>query len=196
MLEGHFLIEIPAKPGKILAIRELHVVAALVLFLKVPDLRINSQRVGKNLCAKVTSSGENVPDFQHNFLTFALVKLGQPGLWSNLVKPSQTLRNALPAMFESPQVLLDPSRVELSLIWAISFCVPTPEKISGYSLSHLCDLDPYSKVKQSGMETIQDPVISEANLFSKKKRRRAHRRKKFNAFQELPEQGCLTEANH
>ena len=70
MSKGHFLIEISAKPRKILAIRELHVMATCVLFLKVLDLRINSQRVGKNLCAKVTSSGENVPDFQHNFLTF------------------------------------------------------------------------------------------------------------------------------
>ena len=38
MPEGHFPIEIPAKPGKILAIRELHIVAERVLFLKVPDL--------------------------------------------------------------------------------------------------------------------------------------------------------------
>jgi hypothetical protein len=67
---GPFSIEIPANLGKILAIRELHVVAARVLFLEVLDLQINSWQVGKNLCTKVTSSGENVPDFQHNFLTF------------------------------------------------------------------------------------------------------------------------------
>ncbi len=70
MPEGYFPIENPTKPGKILAIQELHVVAARVLFLKVLDLRINSPRVGKNLCAKVTSPGENVPDFQHIFLIF------------------------------------------------------------------------------------------------------------------------------
>jgi hypothetical protein len=70
MPEGHFSVEIPIKPGKILAIQKLHVVATRVLFLKVSDLRINSQQVGKNLCAKVTSPGENVPDFQHNFLIF------------------------------------------------------------------------------------------------------------------------------
>ncbi len=40
MPEGHFPIEIPVKLGKILAIRELHVVAERVLLLKVPDLRI------------------------------------------------------------------------------------------------------------------------------------------------------------
>jgi hypothetical protein len=54
-----FLIEIPAKPGKILAIRELHVVSECVLFLKVLDLWIKSQRVGMNLSAKATSPGEN-----------------------------------------------------------------------------------------------------------------------------------------
>ena len=63
MPEGHFLIEILAKLGKILVIRELHVVTARVLFLKVLDLWINSQRVRKNLCAKVTFSRENVLDF-------------------------------------------------------------------------------------------------------------------------------------
>jgi hypothetical protein len=63
MSEGYFPIEIPAKPGKILAIRELHVVSERVLFLKVLDLRIKSQRVGKNLCAKATSPGENCEIF-------------------------------------------------------------------------------------------------------------------------------------
>jgi hypothetical protein len=38
MPEGHFPIKIPAKPGKILVIRELHVMAEHVLFLKVPNL--------------------------------------------------------------------------------------------------------------------------------------------------------------
>ena len=55
--EGNFSIEIPARLGKILAIRELHVVSECVLFLKVVDLWIKSLWVGKNLCANVTSSG-------------------------------------------------------------------------------------------------------------------------------------------
>ena len=59
MSDGCFLIEIPAKPRKILEIRELHVVSKHVLFLKVLDLWIKSQRVGKNLSAKATSLGEN-----------------------------------------------------------------------------------------------------------------------------------------
>ena len=56
-LEGHFPIEILAKPGMILAIQELHAMSECVLFLKVPDLRIKSLWVGKNLCAKATLSG-------------------------------------------------------------------------------------------------------------------------------------------
>uniref|UniRef100_A0A2N9EZU0 Uncharacterized protein n=1 Tax=Fagus sylvatica TaxID=28930 RepID=A0A2N9EZU0_FAGSY len=61
--EGYFPIEILAKPGKILAIPELHVMSEHVLFLKVLDLRIKSQQVGKNLCAKATSPGENYEIF-------------------------------------------------------------------------------------------------------------------------------------
>jgi hypothetical protein len=61
--EGCFPIEILTKPGRILTIRELYVVSERVLFLKVPDLRIKSQRVGKNLCAKATSSGVNCEIF-------------------------------------------------------------------------------------------------------------------------------------
>jgi hypothetical protein len=47
--EGNFPIEILARPGKILAIRELHAVSEHVLFLKVMGLWITFQRVGKNL---------------------------------------------------------------------------------------------------------------------------------------------------
>ena len=55
--EDNFPIGIPARPGKILAIRELHAVSEHVLSLKVIDLRITLQRVRKNMCASVTSSG-------------------------------------------------------------------------------------------------------------------------------------------
>ena len=46
------------------------VVVELTLFLKVLDLRINLQRVEKNLRTKVVSRVENVSDFQDNFLIF------------------------------------------------------------------------------------------------------------------------------
>uniref|UniRef100_A0A2N9FG90 Uncharacterized protein n=1 Tax=Fagus sylvatica TaxID=28930 RepID=A0A2N9FG90_FAGSY len=59
-LEDVFPIKIPARPGKILAIQELHVVFEHVLSLKVMDLRITLQRVGKNLCASVASSERKV----------------------------------------------------------------------------------------------------------------------------------------
>ena len=55
--EGNFPIKIPAKPEKILMIREFHAVSEHVLFLKVMGLRITFQRVGKNLCASATSPG-------------------------------------------------------------------------------------------------------------------------------------------
>jgi hypothetical protein len=53
LTESHFPTEISAWPGKILEIRELHVVAECVFFLKVPNLWINSQRAEKTLCTKV-----------------------------------------------------------------------------------------------------------------------------------------------
>ena len=58
--ESNFLIEILARPGKILAIRELPVVSEHVLFLMHPSLWITLQRVRKNLYASVASSGGKV----------------------------------------------------------------------------------------------------------------------------------------
>ena len=53
VMESHFSTEIPAWLGKIFEIRELHVVAERVFFLKVQKLQINSQWAKKTLRAKV-----------------------------------------------------------------------------------------------------------------------------------------------
>ena len=69
---GHrsvFPIEIPARPGKILAIWELHVVLECVLFLMVLGLRISSLWVRKTLCASVISSGGKLWNFQHSLIS-------------------------------------------------------------------------------------------------------------------------------
>jgi hypothetical protein len=58
-----FPTKIPAKPEMLPANRELHIVAEVVRFLKVPDLWINSQRVGKSLCAKMVSCGDKCVGF-------------------------------------------------------------------------------------------------------------------------------------
>uniref|UniRef100_A0A2N9EHL9 Uncharacterized protein n=1 Tax=Fagus sylvatica TaxID=28930 RepID=A0A2N9EHL9_FAGSY len=54
--EGIFPVRIPARPGKILAIREFHVVHECVFFPTCPGLRINLLRVRKTLCASVATS--------------------------------------------------------------------------------------------------------------------------------------------
>jgi hypothetical protein len=58
--EGIFPAKIPARPGKILAIREFHTVHECVLFPTYPGLRINLLRVRKTLRASVVTSGEKL----------------------------------------------------------------------------------------------------------------------------------------
>ena len=52
---GHFLIEIPARPEKLLTIRELRVVAEVNLLLKGLSSRTKSLWVGENLRANAAS---------------------------------------------------------------------------------------------------------------------------------------------
>uniref|UniRef100_A0A2N9HU53 Uncharacterized protein n=1 Tax=Fagus sylvatica TaxID=28930 RepID=A0A2N9HU53_FAGSY len=63
LLFASFPIRIPARPDKILAIREFHVVHECVFFPTHPGLWINLLRVRKTLRASVATSVRKVPEF-------------------------------------------------------------------------------------------------------------------------------------
>ena len=72
--EGIFPIRILAGPGKILAIREFHVMHECVFFPTCPGSRINLLRVRKTLRASVTSvttSAGKFRNFQHSLISSA-----------------------------------------------------------------------------------------------------------------------------
>ena len=73
--EGIFPAKIPARPGKVLTIREFHVVSEHVFFPMHSGSRINSLWVRKTLCASVTSLGEKFQNFQHNLISSACFRV-------------------------------------------------------------------------------------------------------------------------
>ncbi len=65
-----FPTKISAKSEMLPANQELHVIAGVALFLKIPNFRINSQWVGKTLCAKMAPRMEKRVGFPARFPYF------------------------------------------------------------------------------------------------------------------------------
>jgi hypothetical protein len=67
--EGIFLVRIPARPEKVLMVREFHTVHEYVFFPTCPGSQINLLRARKTLRASATTSPEKLWKFQHNLIS-------------------------------------------------------------------------------------------------------------------------------
>ena len=74
-LEDIFPIGIPARPGKILTIREFHVMHVRILFLTCLGLQINLLWVRKTLCASVATLRGKFQNFQHSLISSACLRV-------------------------------------------------------------------------------------------------------------------------
>jgi hypothetical protein len=66
--EGIFLVRIPARPEKVLTIREFHTMHEYVFFPTCPGSRINLLRARKTLRASATTSAEKLWKLQHSLV--------------------------------------------------------------------------------------------------------------------------------
>ena len=73
--EDSFPIGIPARPGKILAIREFHVMHGCVFFPTCLGLQINLLRVRKTLRVSAATSVGKFRNFQHSLISSACFRV-------------------------------------------------------------------------------------------------------------------------
>uniref|UniRef100_A0A2N9EMI3 Uncharacterized protein n=1 Tax=Fagus sylvatica TaxID=28930 RepID=A0A2N9EMI3_FAGSY len=98
--EDSFPIGIPARPGKILAIREFHVMHECVFFPTCPGSRINLLRVRKTLRASAATSVGKVPEFSAQPYFVGLFSRAWPCTEASLGSQDMILRTEAVGSFD------------------------------------------------------------------------------------------------